>query len=87
MPNNHRASVYWSLDQLIKEMLGDSKLDRAKQIRFWTKVWKTHSMRNGNKPLIMKCSLCSGRTLRKEIKCGVFKVSTRGDKDYKNDRE
>lgn len=41
--------------------------------------WKRWVERNGNVPLVVKCSICSGDDHRHAIKTGAFKVSTRED--------
>ena len=89
----HRAKLYYSLSQLLEYMTPkeDSSKEAQKRkdriVRFWTARWKRHFARNGNVPLIVKCSICSGKERLHEIKSGKWKISTRGDKRYKEECE
>lgn len=70
---SHRAKIYHSLDQLIKER----STGTVNSKRFWTIKWKRHIEKKGNVPLIIKCGICSGKERLHDIKNGNFKVSTR----------
>ncbi len=82
---SHRAKTYWSLDQLIKERSCNGVRGDVK--RRLIMLWKRHSERNGNRPLIIKCAICSGKERLRDIKHGNFKVSTRVSKRQKEEFE
>ena len=87
MSNNHRAEVYTTLEQLLKETecLPKENEDNAskKRRRYWTKKWKKHIEKHGNVPMIFKCSICSGKEQKNDIKHGTWKV----DRPTKTERD
>lgn len=78
---SHPAKIYYSLDQLIEER----SHNHPKSLRFLTRLWKRHFEKNGNRPLIIKCAICSGKERLKDIKHGNFKISTRVSKRQKDE--
>jgi hypothetical protein len=66
-PNKHHAEVYWTLDQYLE------RYDTPRARRQAIARWNAHVARNGNVPIIHKCSICSGRELKLDRKHGVWK--------------
>jgi hypothetical protein len=89
MPAKHKAQLFYSLKDLLKEMLPEDdnseyfQKRKHKIFRYWVRIWKIHYGKNGNTPLILKCGVCSGSERKWQIKTGKFKISKRHDKDYK----
>lgn len=79
---SHRAKIYHSLDQLLKD-----SVDSVNAKRHWTIKWKRHIEKRGNVPLIIKCGICSGKERLHDIKNGNFKVSTRIPSRQKDEDE
>ena len=61
----HAAEVFYTLEQYLEGWSG---------ARYARRRWKRHVERNGNIPLVTKCSICSGAELRRDIKRGKWKV-------------
>ena len=67
--SKHRCEVYNSLERLLE--VCSTGTDRS--IRYWTRRWKNHVERNGNVPMLIECSICSGRERKADIKAGNWK--------------
>lgn len=67
---NHPATVYRSLEQWLGAFIDT---DRARRMAI--RIWKGHVARNGNVPLIRKCSVCSGKEQKLDIKHGKWSPS------------
>ena len=76
--SHHRAIVYNSFEEYAE----DYEDKRKARIR-----WNRHVKRNGNVPLVVKCSICSGKALQHDIKEGKFKMSTREDQKWLKNEE
>ncbi len=77
MSGSHPAEIYNTLHELLVEMECVEKQGEEnsakKSRRYWTKVWKRHTEKHGNVPLIMKCAVCSGTEWKEDIKRGRYK--------------
>lgn len=70
----HCSCVYYTRDSYLAAHEDTPNAQRRAQIR-----WKRWVERNGDAPMVIKCSICSGDEHRRAIKTGKFKVSTRED--------
>lgn len=43
-----------------------------KQRKLWTKKWNAHVEKHGNTPYVVKCTICSGKELKDDIKHGSY---------------
>jgi hypothetical protein len=41
--------------------------------RYARRVWKIHTEKNGNVPMIVKCAICSGEEQKIDIKLGRYR--------------
>lgn len=72
---SHHAHVYHSLEEWTGTCFDSTTgtcFDSPKGKRYAAKVWKRHIEKNGNVPLIRKCSICSGKEHRLDIKHGGY---------------
>lgn len=67
MANNHRAHVYYTLEEWLKDYPGHK---RAKRIA----LWKKHIAKHGNVPLVIKCAICSGQEEKRNRKRGIWRM-------------
>lgn len=79
MANKHHAHVYHTLSDLLDRNLSpkadyENENQYLKARKYWVRIWNSHRARNGNIPLVLKCSICSGKEHKKEIKEGRWKV-------------
>ena len=70
--NNHRTRVYYTYEQFAAACTDE---------RYARKVWKRHTERNGNVPLVQECSICSGAEERLEVKRGRGKPRAKRRRD------
>jgi uncharacterized protein involved in tolerance to divalent cations len=70
---SHPAKVYTSLEQLIAETVVRT-YDKyvVDAIRHARRRWKNHIEKNGEVPLIVKCSVCSGEEAKQDVKAGRY---------------
>ena len=64
---SHPAKVYRSFEQWLGAFIDT---DRARRMAI--RIWKRHVARNGNVPLIQKCSVCSGKEQKWDRKHGKW---------------
>ena len=67
MTNHHHAHVYRTLECWL-----DAHIDTPKARRYAQKVWKLHVEKHGNVPIIRKCTICSGKEQKLDIKHGCW---------------
>ena len=79
MANNHHAHVYNNLE----EWLAAVSLDPKSQ-RWGKRKWKRHVEKHGNVPLVLKCTVCSGKEHKLDIKHGAFNPTRpcKDERDY-----
>ena len=68
MANNHRAHVYNTLEEFLASLI-----DTPHAQKWGKRRWRIHLDKNGNVPLIRKCSICSGKEQKQNIKHGIWK--------------
>jgi hypothetical protein len=80
---SHRAMVYRTREEYLAAHVASARGQRRAIRR-----WKSHVARNGNVPLIHKCSICSGANIRMDIKHGSWKPArpTKAERDEVNVR-
>lgn len=67
---SHPAHVYNTLEEWVARF-SDSPAGRRRAHR----TWKQHVSKHGNVPKVVKCSVCSGKELRLDIKHGAYNVA------------
>jgi hypothetical protein len=88
--NPHPANIFNTLQGYLDHAVGprtnyvgsgkyDSPEFYDRCVRRHTATWKKHIEKHGHVPLILKCSTCSGKGFKNDIKHGKFKESTRED--------
>lgn len=84
MANRHHAHLYHNLAEWLAALCDTPKVQK------WGRAqWKRHVEKHGNVPMIRKCSVCSGKGRKLDIKHGSFKPSrpTKGERDEEKDPE
>jgi len=68
--SGHPAHVYTTREEWIARFV-DSPVGRRRANR----TWKQHIEKNGNVPLVTKCSVCSGAEFKQDIRHGSYNVA------------
>lgn len=85
MANTHHAHVYNTFEEFVRSrsavfhqggpnngLVTYEKLE-PRYMRAAVRIWKRHVEKNGNVPLVQRCSVCSGEEHRLDIKHGRYK--------------
>lgn len=65
----HRTNIYNSLEEYLESIVDEPRYKRQA-----IRQWKQHIEKNGNVPMITKCSICSGEELRSLVKLGKYNL-------------
>lgn len=70
---SHPAKVYTTLEHFLADAVDRTyKKFVAHAARKARRRWKNHIEKNGEVPLIIKCSVCSGEEAKQDVKAGRY---------------
>lgn len=74
----HHSRIYHSFEEFVADSFTEAGKTNPQTISRARQRWNHHVEKNGNVPMIVQCSVCSGQEHKHDVRTGAFKPARPG---------